>query len=235
MRQRILVALLIAAGSAAIAYAQSQPAPDAPRPGADGPGREFRQPLTRADAEKKVAERFAAVDLNHDGFVTRDELAAAGRTQRDKMHAFMEARMKERRDGMFDRLDTNHDGSISREEFAAAAPPRPGPGGAGKGNGPDWRGPMDGHRMAGGPGGPDGPRKFPGRMGGPALGEHWFEQADANHDNKVTLAEAKASALVRFDKLDTNHDGTIEPEERRMAFREFRNHGRGPDAPGRQG
>jgi len=231
-----LVALLIAAGSAAIAYAQAQPAAEAPRPGVEGPGREFRTPLTRADAEKKVTEHFTAVDVNRDGAVTRDELATAQRTQRDKNDASVEPRMKERHDVMFDRLDTNNDGSISRAEFAAATPPPrgpdSGPGGPGEG-GRGWRGPMDGHRMAGGAG-PDGPRKLRGRAHGQMFGERWFEQADANHDNKVSLAEAKATALVRFDKLDTNHDGTIQPEERRMAFRELRND-RGPDAPGGQG
>jgi hypothetical protein len=59
MRQRILVAMCIAAGSAAIAYAQAQtapqPAPEARQPDGrqpDGPGRAMRAPLTRADAEK---------------------------------------------------------------------------------------------------------------------------------------------------------------------------------------
>jgi hypothetical protein len=188
------------------------------------------------------------LDLNHDGAVTRDELAAAQRVERDKMHAFIQARMTERRDRTFDRLDTNKDGSISRAEFAAAAPPGHGPDGAGAPpppgeGGPGWRGPMEGHRMAArgpmkGLGGAGGPGAFHGPMGGrpmghgPMIGEHWFEQADANHDNKVTLAEAKASALTRFDRLDTNHDGTIEPEERRMAFRANMGRGRGGPPPG---
>jgi len=38
--------------------------------------------------------------------------------------------------------------------------------------------------------------------------------ADANHDGKITLAEAKASADRRFDSADSNHDGTVTPEER---------------------
>jgi len=220
MRQRIMIALCIAAGGAAIAYAQAQPAPEGAQAGMKGEHRAMRAPMTRADAEKRVGEHFAMLDLNHDGVVTRDEMAAAERTERDKMHAFMEARMKEHREHEFDRLDTNHDGSISRAEFAAAGPHMPphGPDGAGAPPPPPGA-PGGDHRMAmGGPG-----RQGPGRMlmmmHGPGMGEHWFERADANHDNKVTLAEAKAVALARFDKLDTNHDGTIEPEERRMAFR----------------
>jgi len=38
-------------------------------------------------------------------------------------------------------------------------------------------------------------------------------EADADHDGKITLAEAKASADRRFDAADTNHDGTVTPEE----------------------
>jgi len=235
MRQRILVALSIAAGGAAIAYAQTPPAPPVPPSGTDGPARAMHAPLTRTDAEKRVVDQFAALDLNHDGVVTRDEVAAARRTERDKMRAFVEARMKEGRERAFDRLDTNHDGSISRAEFAAAAPP-PGRGPDGAGAPPPGKGSPrgpgpKGERMAGrGPAGrPGGPGPM---MHGPMMGEHWFEQADANRDNKVTLAEAKAVALARFDRLDTNHDGTIEPEERRMAFRGgWRQHRGAPLSP----
>jgi len=218
MRQRIMIALCIAAGGAAIAYAQAQPASRDAHAGMGGLDHGIRSAMTRTDAEKRVSEHFAMLDLNHDGVVTRDEIAAVERTERDKMHAFMEARMKEHREHEFDRLDANHDGSISRAEFAAAGPPMPphGPESA-DAPPPPPGGPGEGHRMA--MGGPGGPGRMLMMMHGPMMSEHWFERADANHDDKVTLAEAKAVALARFDRLDTNHDGTIEPEERRMAFR----------------
>lgn len=41
--------------------------------------------------------------------------------------------------------------------------------------------------------------------------------ADADHDGKITLAEAKASADRRFDAADANHDGVLTPDERRAA------------------
>jgi hypothetical protein len=41
-----------------------------------------------------------------------------------------------------------------------------------------------------------------------------FEDADANRDGRVSLAEAQAMALAHFDKADLNHDGKITPEER---------------------
>lgn len=43
--------------------------------------------------------------------------------------------------------------------------------------------------------------------------EHWFRQADANHDNKLTKLEMRADADRFFKILDTNHDGEIDPNE----------------------
>lgn len=43
--------------------------------------------------------------------------------------------------------------------------------------------------------------------------EHWFREADANHDGKLTPAEFRADADRFFDMLDTNHDGQIDPGE----------------------
>ena len=42
----------------------------------------------------------------------------------------------------------------------------------------------------------------------------WFDMADANHDGKVTQAEAATAAGMMFDRMDANHDGTITPDER---------------------
>jgi uncharacterized membrane protein YgcG len=43
--------------------------------------------------------------------------------------------------------------------------------------------------------------------------EHWFAQADANHDGRLTLAEFLADADRFFAILDTDHDGEIGPDE----------------------
>lgn len=50
------------------------------------------------------------------------------------------------------------------------------------------------------------------------IGGKWFDKADANHNGKVTLAEAKAAALAAFDKADVNHDGTLDRDEMRAAM-----------------
>ena len=58
-----------------------------------------------------------------------------------------------------------------------------------------------------------------GGMGGKGMagfGAHLFEMADANHDGRVSLAEAQAAALAHFDKADINHDGRITPDEQQQ-------------------
>lgn len=42
-------------------------------------------------------------------------------------------------------------------------------------------------------------------------------RADANGDGIVTRAEGIAQAQARFDAMDTNHDGTVTPDERAAA------------------
>ena len=53
-------------------------------------------------------------------------------------------------------------------------------------------------------------------MGMGGMGRHLFDMADANHDGRVSLAEAQAAALAHFDKADANHDGHITPDEHRQ-------------------
>jgi Ca2+-binding EF-hand superfamily protein len=41
----------------------------------------------------------------------------------------------------------------------------------------------------------------------------WFQQADADHDGKLTPVEVKVDGERFFRTLDVNHDGEIDPEE----------------------
>lgn len=173
-----------------------------------GPDRRA-QPTTRADVTARVKERFALVDANRDGAVTRAEFDG----YRAKAQAERETKRTERRGEMFARLDANKDGQISQAEFAAR-PDRGAMRGAAGGN--VKMGMRGGHgRMGhggmggwGGFGGPNGDRRADG----------FFAAMDTNKDGKVTLAEATAKPLAMFDRADANKDGTVTPEERRAAW-----------------
>lgn len=97
----------------------------------------------------------------------------------------------ERRNTRFAALDANKDGSISRDEFDS--PPAAGAGKRGMRGGWRGRGAMADGRGKGG------------------------VRRDANGDGKISLAEALARPLERFDMADANKDGTLTPEERTAA------------------
>jgi Ca2+-binding EF-hand superfamily protein len=141
------------------------------------------KPKTRDEVIAKTKEMFAKLDLNHDGFITPDEIKAA-----------RDAKMAEMKKRRFDALDTNHDGIISRDEFLAAMPPQ-------REHGPD----VDGH--------PHPWMRAAMMRHRPHDMHRMFEMADANHDGKMSLDEVLAFRLARFDKIDTNRDGVISPEE----------------------
>ena len=45
-----------------------------------------------------------------------------------------------------------------------------------------------------------------------------FKRMDTDGDGKATAAEVSAAEMARFDTLDTNHDGTLTPEERQAGM-----------------
>jgi hypothetical protein len=180
--------------------------------------------MTRDEVARHVSQLFAKLDSNRDGFITRDEVDALHQKMMGAMgmaHG-MAGRFAEGgmpmldRGAVFDRLDANHDGNISRQEFIAAKPRvreervmimRGGPDGAP--GGPDGAGM---HRMHG----------MHMHAMGMGFGGNLFEMADANHDGRVSLAEAQAAALAHFDRADVNHDGRITPDERQQMHQAVR-------------
>jgi hypothetical protein len=193
---------LAAAGVAAFAIPAIAQAP-APAPhGAAGHHRMHGamgdKSYTRAEVSARVAEHFAKLDVNRDGFVTRAEADAA----RETVHKQMGERRAERRDNRFERIDTNNDGTISRGEWDQAGANRTaiGMGEAGRTGQVVRR--MMVHRLG-------------------ALGGRMFEQADGNRDGRVSLAEAQGAALQHFDRMDANRDGQLTPDERRVIRREI--------------
>jgi hypothetical protein len=56
----------------------------------------------------------------------------------------------------------------------------------------------------------------------PQMVDMLFARMDTNGDGKVTAAEADAAAMARFDAWDTDHNGTLTPEERRAGMQAMR-------------
>lgn len=122
-----------------------------------------------------------------------------GKVTQAEFDAARAARRTEWRDKRFAKLDTDRNGEISKTEFETA-------------QGPDGRGPREGGRRFAHRGG----------MGGGMMGRGGLMALDTNKDGAVTLAEAQARALARFDQADTNKDGVVTPEERRAAWQAMR-------------
>lgn len=106
--------LTLALGALALVTAPSIPA---------SPARTAPAAVTRAAFVARIDNSYRALDTNHDGVVTADEIAA-GET---RARAATEAALLARRREAFARLDANHDGKLSQAEFdaAVAAMPRP--------------------------------------------------------------------------------------------------------------
>jgi Ca2+-binding EF-hand superfamily protein len=129
-----------------------------------------------------------------------------------------QARMK----SIFDRIDANHDGVIIRAEFDAYRAAQLAAWQAGRrdgidlafaamdadGNGEISQAEFDRFAESG----------RPRVLHQSAAGGSWFDRADANHDDKVTLDEAQSSAMAIFDAADADHNGTVTPQEQRMAW-----------------
>ena len=147
--------------------------------------------MTRAQVESRVRERFAQVDANRDGFVTKAE----GETMRERIRGERRENRTERRTARFAALDANKDGQLSRAEFDA---PRDGDRADRRERRMERRAFRAHHRGLA-------------RFGGARL----FERLDADRDSRVSLAEATGAALRRFDMSDANKDGTVTREERR--------------------
>ena len=214
MRETIVNNFLIGAaalafGGAALAQGMQPPAVQTPRmdmPSQMGPMTERVQ--TRSEMVARIQKHFAKMDTNRDGFIAGDEMQAMG-GEHGQMGAIHDGNDMAARGGpmgnpgaMFDRLDSNHDGMISRDEFARGHAMR------------------NEHRevaMNGAPGMDGGEHQGMMKMhgkGGGGMGGHMLKMADANKDGRVSLQEMTAAALQHFDRMDTNHDGRITPEER---------------------
>lgn len=152
---------------------------------------------TRAEAVQRARAMFARVDANRDGVVTADEgqaMRAQRMARRGEGRRMAQGANGGGRAMLFDRLDTNRGNLISRDEWSRMQELR------------GQRAGQRGERMA-----------MRGRMGGAML-----RGADTNRDQRLSLAEAEAAALQRFDRIDRNRDGRITQDERQQARQQWR-------------
>jgi Ca2+-binding EF-hand superfamily protein len=103
---------LIAAAIALPASVQAAPAQKATGQAA------APQTISKADFLKDVDTRFNAIDANHDGVISKEEIAAAQAKALQQAQAAEDQRIE----AEFKKLDTNKDGQLSLAEFKAAAP-----------------------------------------------------------------------------------------------------------------
>lgn len=76
------------------------------------------KPISRPDYIKTVDTRFNQIDTNHDGKVSKEELAA----ELEREMQIANARIAQQLEAKFRQLDTNHDGQLSLQEFMAIQP-----------------------------------------------------------------------------------------------------------------
>lgn len=130
--------------------------------------------LTRAEALSEAREHFARMDANKDG-----KLDAADRGSRHQQMA----------GAMFDRMDADRNGSISREEWNSGAA-----------------------RLAEADGKREELRHML-RMGRPARPM----MGDTDGDRAISAQEFEARAMKRFEEADADKDGTVTMAERMTA------------------
>jgi Ca2+-binding EF-hand superfamily protein len=132
------------------------------------------KPMARADFVKSLDTRFAAIDANHDGFLSKAEMQAEEQRALQKLTELRNQKMQ----ATFKQLDTNHDGSLSFQEFNAIAP----------GIRADQTIDQALAQLDTNHDGKIGPDEFK----APQMAK--FNKADLNHDGTVTPDEAKRAA-----------------------------------------
>jgi Ca2+-binding EF-hand superfamily protein len=198
---------LFVGGLAATHVAFAQPGPDGgPRPrggimalaDANKDGN-----ISKAELTAALDARFARLDVDHDGQITRKD---------------RDARRQQRLDERFAAMDTDRNGQISKAEFTAAQQARAAKWAEKRADAAGPEGRRWGKGPAGGPG-----RGMMGRPG--AL-------RNAGPDAVVTKAQFMARPLAMFDRADANRDGVVTADEMKAARQAMRGRmGPGRDAP----
>jgi Ca2+-binding EF-hand superfamily protein len=208
------------AASAAVAGPDSSATSVSPK--AHARGSFFAASQNRTDVPAHIERLFKELDSNHDGFVTKEEIAA----QQQRFDERAAKAAPKRAEKMFDRMDTDHDGKITQAEIDAARAARAAAKGktvkAGRGrsslfaradankDGIITRAEFDAAAASGRI------KIRHANMRGSAI-VRMFDAADTNKDGRLSLEEAQQAALRQFDAADVNRDGVLTPSERRQA------------------
>jgi Ca2+-binding EF-hand superfamily protein len=184
----------------------------------------FSSNQNRSDVPARIEKMFKQLDLNHDGFVTKEEIATAQARFEERLAKNNPKRAAK----TFDRMDTNHDGKITQAEVDAARTAKA----VAKGktvktgrpsalflsadankDGVVTRAEFDAAIASGNI------KSRHAAMRGSAI-VRLFE--GANKDGRLSLADAQAAALRQFDAADADHNGVLSPDERRQAAKSER-------------
>ena len=207
--------MIAAAGLAVVlaGAAQAQPAQTRRGPDTDGDRR-----VSLAEMQVRHAERFARLDLNRDGSVTRAEAQQARvqiRAQRQERRAERQQNRAQRQQNrgprieqMFARRDADRDGFLTQAELGQRGAQRLARLDADR-DGRLSRAELQAPRQGASPA-----RARNGRGG---QGGGMFARLDANRDGALSRAEFDAQLRVRFERLDANRDGFVTRDERRAA------------------
>lgn len=131
MRKMLSMAMMLAGLAPLAATAQQMPRAT-PTPGSapmagmmradtNGDGK-----ISRAEADAQASQRFDRLDVNHDGFLTPDELTGPGARMIGRADADHDGKLSRseylvQAGNRFDRIDANRDGQITPDEMKSWA------------------------------------------------------------------------------------------------------------------
>ena len=163
--------------------------------------------ITRAQAQARAEAAFAKLDVNHDGKLDKADRAAREGEHFDKMDTNHDGQISR------DEFTAAHDamkGMMGRGMMGHDMPPPP-PAGAMEGMEHGPAGGMDHAGM-----GRKGMMMRGGQMG---MLMGILRAADPQHTGTVSKDAFVGAALKMFDDADANHDGKVTPDERKAAMR----------------
>jgi Ca2+-binding EF-hand superfamily protein len=167
--------------------------------------------LTADEVPERMKPLFERGDTNHDGKLTRDEIAALSGKQADPQGRPVGRGNFNSMDPIMIALDVDKDGILSATEIANASV-------ALKTLDKDGDGTLSAAELR--------MRQQTPRQ----RAEHLFDEWDTNKDGALIKEEMPDRMQAQFEAIDTNHDGKVDMDEA-TAYMEKQPQGRGPGAP----